>query len=262
MFRWVPTPKVMAIAAAALLGVGGLTTGLLLATESSPSHHAVVAAPAAPAPAVRAAPAADPGPPAFLIATLSGPVQYRATPGGTAAGTLPAQNPFGAPQVLGVIGTQGDGAGEWLHVQLPIRPNGSTGWIPASAASLTKTYYQVSVDLAARSLTVTDAGRTVLTTAVAVGTPATPTPPDHTYLWELIKPTDPHGAYGPYIFGLAEYSDAYSVFNGGDAQIGIHGQDEPWSIGQAASHGCVRLPNDVITQLAGMLPLGTPVTIS
>jgi lipoprotein-anchoring transpeptidase ErfK/SrfK len=97
---------------------------------------------------------------------------------------------------------------------------------------------------------------------VAVGQQSTPTPADSTYLWELVRPDDPQGAYGPYIFGLAEYSDAYSVFNGGDAQIGIHGQDEPWSIGQAASNGCIRLPNDVITELAGMLPLGTPVTIS
>jgi lipoprotein-anchoring transpeptidase ErfK/SrfK len=27
------------------------------------------------------------------------------------------------------------------------------------------------------------------------------------------------------------------------------------------SHGCVRMPNDVITQLATSVPLGTPVTI-
>jgi lipoprotein-anchoring transpeptidase ErfK/SrfK len=70
------------------------------------------------------------------------------------------------------------------------------------------------------------------------------------------------GAYGPFIFGLGWFSDSYAVFNGGDAQIGIHGQDEPWSLGWPVSHGCVRLSNDVITRLAGLLPLGTPVTIS
>jgi lipoprotein-anchoring transpeptidase ErfK/SrfK len=127
---------------------------------------------------------------------------------------------------------------------------------------MTQTSYTVSVSIAARTLTVTDAGRQVLSTPVAVGTPQTPTPTGNTYLWELIRPDDPNGAYGPYIFGLAEYSDAYTVFNGGDAQIGVHGQDEPWSIGHAESHGCVRLPNPTITKLAGLLPLGTPVTIS
>jgi lipoprotein-anchoring transpeptidase ErfK/SrfK len=61
---------------------------------------------------------------------------------------------------------------------------------------------------------------------------------------------------------LALFSNAYSVFNGGDAQIGLHGQDEPWSIGHPVSHGCVRVANNVISKLAAMLPLGTPVTIT
>ena len=214
-----------------------------------------------PARVEQAAPAPT-GPPAAIIATLTTATSYSATPGGPAVGSLPAKNPFGAPEVLAVTAQRGGGRAGWLQVELPIRPNGSTGWIPASGASLAQTAYRVAVSLSARTLTVTEAGRPVLTTSVAVGKASTPTPPDHTYLWELIRPDDPNGAYGPYIFGLAEYSDAYAVFNGGDAQIGIHGQDEPGSIGQAASNGCVRLPNDVITELAGMLPLGTPVTIS
>ncbi len=125
-----------------------------------------------------------------------------------------------------------------------------------------QTSYHVYVSVAGRSVTVTDAGQPLVTAPAAVGKPSTPTPAGQTYLWELIRPDDPQGAYGPYIFGLGWFSDAYAVFNGGDAQIGIHGQDEPWSLGQPVSHGCVRLPNDVISQLAGLLPLGTPVTIS
>jgi lipoprotein-anchoring transpeptidase ErfK/SrfK len=212
---------------------------------------------------VQAAPYPQPAAPAAsLIATISAAAPYSAVPGGAPVGTIPADNPFGVPNVLGVVGQEGEGPTGWLHVQLPIRPNGSTGWIPAAAASLTETFYVVTVDRSTRSMTVTDGGKVVLTTAVSVGKPSTPTPPDHTYIWELIRPDDPTGVYGPYIFGLAEYSDAYALFNGGDAQIGIHGQDEPGSIGAAASNGCVRTPNDVITRLAGILPLGTPVTIS
>jgi lipoprotein-anchoring transpeptidase ErfK/SrfK len=42
---------------------------------------------------------------------------------------------------------------------------------------------------------------------------------------------------------------------------GIHGTNEPWSIGSAASHGCIRmLPSDVI-QLYRMTPLGTPAYV-
>jgi lipoprotein-anchoring transpeptidase ErfK/SrfK len=52
-----------------------------------------------------------------------------------------------------------------------------------------------------------------------------------------------------------------SEFAGGDGQIGIHGTNVPASIGEAVSHGCVRVPNDVITTLATTVPVGTPVTI-
>lgn len=193
------------------------------------------------------------------IATLPAATAYAARAGGPAVGVLPATNPYGVAETVAVIGAP---TGEWLHVELPIRPNGSTGWIPARAARLTWTPYTIEVSLAARTLTLRKGSQVVLASPVAVGTPRTPTPPDHTYVWELIQPPNPAGDYGPYIFGLAEFSDSYSVFNGGDVQIGIHGTDEPASIGQPASHGCVRLPNAVLRQLVGVLPLGTPVTIS
>jgi lipoprotein-anchoring transpeptidase ErfK/SrfK len=150
----------------------------------------------------------------------------------------------------------------WMQVELPIRPDGSRGWIRAAGITLSQTSYRVLVNRETDTVTITDAGRVVLTVPSAVGKPSTPTPAAHTYLWELIRPDDPTGAYGPYIFGLALFSNAYSVFNGGDAQIGLHGQDEPWSIGHPVSHGCVRVANNVISKLAAMLPLGTPVTIT
>ena len=252
-------------AVSAALAVAGLAASAVLApglAHERGSGLAVSSAVPVVAPAVYkptrvvTAPLAAP----TWIATLSAGATYAATPGGPAVGSLAATNPFGAPTVLAVIGDP-DASG-WLHVELPVRPNGSTGWIPSAGVALAQTDYHVAVSLSARTLTVTRGGQTVLATAVAVGAPRTPTPPGNTYLWELIRPDNPNGAYGPYIFGLAWFSDTYSVFNGGDAQIGVHGQDEPWSIGQAVSHGCVRLPNDVITRLAGMLPLGTPVSIS
>ncbi len=256
------------ITVGAALAVAALAVSAVLApglpTESGRGYSAVAAAPvAAPAPPAVPKPVYHPlvAAPGFTwVATLSAATPYSRDPEGPAVGTLAAADPFGTPQVVAVLGNP-DASG-WIHVELPVRPNGSLGWISSSGVTLTETAYKVQVNLAARTLTVTNDGRAVLATSVAIGAPRTPTPPGNTYLWELIRPDDPTGAYGPYIFGLAWFSDAYSVFNGGDAQIGIHGQDEPWSIGQAASHGCVRLPNTVIAKLAGTLPLGTPVTIS
>lgn len=252
----------LAAACVALLSAAVVAVLVVRPGDAHGTSRAAVAATSLPAAARVTTTTESPLPPPALIATLSAPTAYSASPGGAAVGTLPADNPFGAPEVVAVTEIRDQGTDEWLHAELPVRPNGSTGWIRSDSVSLTQTSYRVAVSLAAHTLTVTDAGEVVLTTPVAVGTPTTPTPPDQTYLWELIRPDDPNGPYGPYIFGLAEFSDTYSVFNGGDAQIGIHGQDEPWSIGKAASHGCVRLPNDVISKLAAMLPLGTPVTIS
>jgi lipoprotein-anchoring transpeptidase ErfK/SrfK len=42
---------------------------------------------------------------------------------------------------------------------------------------------------------------------------------------------------------------------------GLHGTDEPNSIGHAASHGCVRLRNEDIAYLYSIVPVGTPVYI-
>jgi lipoprotein-anchoring transpeptidase ErfK/SrfK len=50
-------------------------------------------------------------------------------------------------------------------------------------------------------------------------------------------------------------------FGGGDGQVGIHGTNDPSSIGRPVSHGCVRVANDVITRLATTIPIGTQVTI-
>ncbi|MGI8491614.1 MAG: L,D-transpeptidase [Acidimicrobiales bacterium] len=212
--------------------------------------------------AAHASPAAvvPAGPVSGWIATLKSPVGYSASPGGPVIATLPALDPFGAPNTLAVIGRP-DPSG-WAQVELPIRPNGSTGWVSTAGVTLTWTSYEVQVSLAARTVTVLQAGQPVLTLPAAIGAPRTPTPPGRTYLWELIRPDNPRGAYGPYILGLAMFSDTYSVFNGGDAQIGIHGNDDLSSVGRPVSHGCIRLANDAITNLAGMLPLGTPVTIS
>jgi lipoprotein-anchoring transpeptidase ErfK/SrfK len=50
-------------------------------------------------------------------------------------------------------------------------------------------------------------------------------------------------------------------FAGGDGVIGIHGTNDPSSIGTDVSHGCIRMSNEGITRLAKVLPLGTPVEI-
>jgi len=51
-------------------------------------------------------------------------------------------------------------------------------------------------------------------------------------------------------------------FDGGPGQIAIHGRDRlGGTLGQAQSHGCVRLASSAISWLAARIGPGTPVTI-
>jgi lipoprotein-anchoring transpeptidase ErfK/SrfK len=43
--------------------------------------------------------------------------------------------------------------------------------------------------------------------------------------------------------------------------IGIHGTDDPSSIGHPRSNGCIRVPNAVALRLLRLVPLGTPVVV-
>jgi lipoprotein-anchoring transpeptidase ErfK/SrfK len=43
--------------------------------------------------------------------------------------------------------------------------------------------------------------------------------------------------------------------------VGIHGTNEPWTVGSAASHGCIRMRVPDVIALYGRVPVGTPVLI-
>ena len=45
------------------------------------------------------------------------------------------------------------------------------------------------------------------------------------------------------------------------SQIGIHGTSAPWSIGNRASHGCIRLTNENILELVKHVEVGMPIIV-
>jgi lipoprotein-anchoring transpeptidase ErfK/SrfK len=70
--------------------------------------------------------------------------------------------------------------------------------------------------------------------------------------------------YGPYAYPLSGHSEVLTRFNGGDGELGIHGNNDASVLGQSVTAGCIgciRMTNDGITRLASILPLGTPVEI-
>lgn len=151
----------------------------------------------------------------------------------------------------------------WLKVQLPVRPNGTSGWIRAQDVRTSQHRYAIDITLSGFELVLTQGASEVLRTPIGVGRTDRPTPGGDYYIKELLSPPDPNGLYGPYAYGLSGFSNVLTEFAGGEGVIGIHGTNEPDLIGSDVSSGCIRMPNETVTRLVEDigLPLGTPVTI-
>lgn len=173
------------------------------------------------------------------------------------ASAVPVVNEFGGPARFLVQ----EQVGPWLRVQLPVRPNGSEGWVAQAQVTLAAVAHRVEISLSERRLRVLQGDEVVLESRVAVGRPDAPTPTGRFYLRDSFA-WDPHSAYGPYVLPLSGYSESIDVINGGEAVIAIHGTNRPESVGRAASLGCLRTDNETITALAHLIAPGTPVVIS
>lgn len=194
-----------------------------------------------------------------LAGLTRGAVDVYEQPDGTQpARTLPATTILGTATVVSAIGQPTDDG--WIEVLLPGRPNGSTGWIETRLVDLYVVTDLIVIDLSDRELVYYIDGTERLRSAVAVGTSSNPTPTGTYFVTDSVR-IENGGPWGPAALGLSARSETITEFNGGDGIIGIHGTNKPGSIGKAASLGCVRLPNDVVTELSDMISLGTPVEI-
>ena len=165
---------------------------------------------------------------------------------------------YPVPQVFLAETIRPDG---WVQILLPIRPNGSTGWVHAADVQVAVNTYRIVVTLAAHQITVYNGASVFYQGPVATGAPATPTPTGDYFIRVLQQAPDPNTVYGPFAYGLSSHSDVLTDFNGGDGEIGIHGNNDASALGHSVSHGCIRMDNTAITNLTKVLPLGTPVDI-
>lgn len=151
----------------------------------------------------------------------------------------------------------------WHEVYLPVRPNGSTGWVADADVVLTNTDMSATINLTTHQLDLSDQGAVIASYPVASGATATPTPTGTFYVKELVEPPQANGTYGPLAYGLSAHSDVLIDTEAfADGVIGIHGTNQPALIGTDVSHGCVRVRNDDVLDLERrQVPLGMPVTI-
>lgn len=184
-------------------------------------------------------------------------------PGRLPFATFEKLNQNGFPTTFSIVGavmTKGCDA-DWYRVQLPMRPNGVTGYVRAADIDVHKVTTRIRIDVSQRQLTFYDRGKKVLATPVAVGSPATPTPIGRFYVNQRILTTDPTGPFGPAALGVSAFSNVLTGWTQG-GPIGIHGTNQQWSIGQPVSNGCIRVENSVLKRIFRRTAAGTPVVIT
>jgi lipoprotein-anchoring transpeptidase ErfK/SrfK len=250
-----------------VLGLPALTAAIMVGIHTlspSPRSQAPAAIPSTP----RSSPASPTGRPLracavpSLIGTVTVPhLAARRAPSAHAptVATFGPRNVEGGPQVF-LIESAARG-GRWLKALLPMRPNGTVGYIPAHSIKLSKTWYRIDVSRSKYRLTLWKGCHRVTTYPVGIGTGRTQTPVGRFYLEVLLKPPDPNTVYGIYAYGLSAFSNTIRNWEWGGV-IGLHGTNEPSSIGHRSSHGCIRMLNRDIAKLVPLLPLGTPITIT
>lgn len=201
------------------------------------------------------------------VAGIVAPTRAMSRPGaGRSVWTVGAETAWSAePQVLLVLRSAWREGREWLRVLLPIRPDGSAGWIPRNDVLLSRTPYWVTVDKRRREVRVYRGGALIRSFQAVIGKPATPTPEGLAAVYEIDRQPEPNGFLGTWALPLTILSHALLSFGGGPGRIAIHGRGgeslrDP--LGSARSHGCVRIDNNDVNWLAHTIRQGTPVQIS
>ncbi|QOT01311.1 L,D-transpeptidase [Brevibacterium sp. JNUCC-42] len=114
--------------------------------------------------------------------------------------------------------------------------------------------YHIRISISKLKLYLFDGSQLVRSFPVALGKIATSTPyGDFTIISKVPYPNSypggPLSAFGTYWMGLSK------------PHYGIHGTNNPTSIGKYVSHGCIRMYNHDVETLAKLVSIGTPVNI-
>lgn len=109
-----------------------------------------------------------------------------------------------------------------------------------------KDSYSITIDVKNHTLTLNKGGKPFKSYPVAVGKAATPTPKGKFKI--INKAINPGKAFGIRWLGIGGH-------------YGIHGTNNPASIGKNVSNGCIRMYNKDVLELSNFVSVGTPVTI-
>jgi hypothetical protein len=167
-----------------------------------------------------------------------------------------ATTPERTENVVLVAGRTHAEGGLWVPVHVP----GASGWAPRAAlGGYEAVATRLLVDTSALTATLLRANEVVFRAPIGVGTATAPTPTGSFYVRNRL--TRYRSAfYGPVAFGTSARSTLTDWPAGGF--VGIHGTSRPELLPGRVSHGCIRMRNADILELARLMPVGTPVEIT
>jgi lipoprotein-anchoring transpeptidase ErfK/SrfK len=242
------------------------TAGVLLAACTSSGDDAGTKEPLAipsPSPVVQPVPKASLLPEGVNVLAVPGerviPV-WKHPSRADAAFALDTQNPMGRLSPMLIDAAKRRAGAAWYEVLLPLRPNGRSGWVREEDITLKRVDQRIDVDLSRRLLSYYVHDDLKQRFHVGVGTDATPTGTGSFYVWVKVQYASPYQPYGIAALGLSGFSPVLSEWPGG-GRMAIHGTSSLSDLGNAVSHGCVRVYNDDLKRLLDV-PLGTPVRIT
>jgi len=252
-----------AVAALVALAAGGWSVVRARAEGSGAVQSPAPVVVPTPGSTASEAPPAEPSYETWLVGKAVGEVVVRTRPSDEAAVKvrLDERNYHDYPTVVLVDTARTVEGVTWHRVWLSVRPNGSRGWVKEGQLAFYTTSAKIEIDLSERVLRVYRRGELRGEYTVAVGKPALPTPTGLYFVNQKLKPADPGGVYGVLALGISAFQpDLADWPNGGP--VAIHGTNQPELMGQAVSHGCVRMRNRDIREVGRLVPAGSPVIIS
>jgi lipoprotein-anchoring transpeptidase ErfK/SrfK len=239
------------------------------------AHESPVATPASPHPGGFAPPASGVRPDPVRIARTAErvarwtnvlvrvprtlPAFARPWPGSPRVGVVPAGSKYyGIPIVAWVERFSADG--RWGLVELPYTWPRREGWIRLTGLTRDATRVRVEVDLSAHVVTVRKFGKVLFRAPGATGAPSSPTPVGEYFVTDRV-PFSAGSALGSFAFGISGIQPRLPAGWSGGNQLAIHGTNNPSSIGQSVSAGCVRVSESTLDRLIPLLVYGTPVIV-
>ena len=262
---------VVAVIAVAALAAGGWAIVHTRAGDSGSTPIADASATWAPSPTPTSSPSEQPERNHWTVAKLTRRIAVYAKPRSDSRIRmyLPATTDDGQVARVCLVRHSYEYAGQaWYNVYLGTKPNGSRGWISERGIILYPVYSRILIDTSRRKLTVIGGdGKVLARFPVCVGMSSAPTPVGEFFVSEKIAISPPSPGYGVLALAISAFSPSSEIqqlFAASGGQVAIHGVGTPAgdsSIGQALSHGCIRLHNKDILAVSKLVVTGSPVTI-